>query len=655
MSCHRSEPGVMAILVTAALGLGVWGCTSDQNPTEAPVTENALSATSAFGPFPVGTTIFVDVDNRSGVENGSRDHPFNTVSEALRAAENGDAVGLAPGVYAESFASLTPNYVISGLKDFKLLGSGVENTTIRGDHSFSLIRVQNGASALIKNLTIEGGGHIRHSEGGGIQVLGLSGAVNLTLQNVHLQNNEAVNGAAIAADGNATLKLINVLVANNRSENCCAVFLQGVNGSVWASFKNVTVTENLASFHAGGIVVDNAASLDLVNSIVWRNSLAQVAKGNSGRERLAVSYSDVGGRVFPGPGNISVFPQFIDPATRNYRLRHTSPAIDAGTNTGAPAADIVRAPRPADGNGDGTAVTDMGAYESVRTTSSSPGVVATVPLSGRPYGVDVSDAGIIYVAKIGTSSLARGNLSTRTFPSTVVVGSTPPHVVFNPAGTKAYATLQTGQGLAVVDVASNTLTRTVPLSSDGFNLIVSPDGARVYVTTADGTLYVINAATNTIITTLAVGAAANGLAWSPSGSVLYVSSRDAGTVVAINPVTNSITRTYTVGGMPQRLAVAPDGSELYVANEVSGLNVVNVASGAVSRMSFGTAAYGLGLSPDGNRLYVLLPQAGEVRILNRTTRTLVKRLSIGGTPRNVAFASDGTALVTNEQAVVFIK
>jgi YVTN family beta-propeller protein len=259
------------------------------------------------------------------------------------------------------------------------------------------------------------------------------------------------------------------------------------------------------------------------------------------------------------------------------------------------------------------------------------------------------------VAKIGTSRLARGNLATRSFSSTVFVGSTPPHVVFNPAGTKAYATLQTGQGLAVVDVASNRRVAKVPLASDGFNLIVSPNGQRVYVTTADGTLYVFNAATNTVITTLFVGAAANGLAWNPDGSRLYVSSRDAGTVVAINPATNTITRTYSVGGMPQRLAVAPDGSELYVANEVSGLNVVNVASGTVSSTSFGTAAYGLSLTPGGKRLYITFPQAGEVRVLNRTTRALVKKLFIGGTPRNVAFGSQGIALVTNEQAVVFIQ
>lgn len=293
---------------------------------------------------------------------------------------------------------------------------------------------------------------------------------------------------------------------------------------------------------------------------------------------------------------------------------------------------------------------------SVTCQGSSPTIVATVPLPERPYGVAVSGAGVIYAALIDGQSLARGDLATRSFSSTYVdVGLTPPHVVFNPAGTTAYATLQSANGLAVVDVTTNALTTTVPLSSGGFNLIVAPDGQRVYVTTAGGALYVVDATTNTTITTLSVGAAANGLAFSPDGSVLYVSSRDAGTVVAIDPTTNTITRTYPVGGMPQRLAVAPDGSEFYVANETSGLNVVNVASGAVSSVSFGTAAYGLGITPDGTQLYVLLPAAGQVRVLDRATRAAVKTISVGGVPRNVAFASDGKALVANEQAIIFIQ
>jgi YVTN family beta-propeller protein len=62
------------------------------------------------------------------------------------------------------------------------------------------------------------------------------------------------------------------------------------------------------------------------------------------------------------------------------------------------------------------------------------------------------------------------------------------------------------------------------------------------------------------------------------------------------------------------------------------------------------------MTPDGAQLYVLLPDAGEVRILERATLAPVRTLSVGGQPRNVVFTSDGrTALIANEEAVIFIR
>jgi YVTN family beta-propeller protein len=215
--------------------------------------------------------------------------------------------------------------------------------------------------------------------------------------------------------------------------------------------------------------------------------------------------------------------------------------------------------------GDTTVVALAVTCQALPVTHPAGVVVRSVPLDGGPYCVAVSSDGIVYAALIGSNSLARGDVASMSFGSSVKVGLTPPHVAFNPAGTVVYATLQTGRGLAVVDATTNSLITAVPLASDGFNLLVSPDGRFVYTTTADGTLYVIDAGTYAVITTLDVGAAANGLAFSPEGSILYVSSRDAGTVVAVDLTLNTVTRTYFLGGAPQRLAVAPDGSELYVA------------------------------------------------------------------------------------------
>ncbi len=62
---------------------------------------------------------------------------------------------------------------------------------------------------------------------------------------------------------------------------------------------------------------------------------------------------------------ITSSPRFTDPEIGDFSLQRGSPAIDAGTSSNAPSTDIAGNPRPDDGDEDGVAQVDLGAYEIV--------------------------------------------------------------------------------------------------------------------------------------------------------------------------------------------------------------------------------------------------------------------------------------------------
>jgi 3-phytase len=70
-----------------------------------------------------------------------------------------------------------------------------------------------------------------------------------------------------------------------------------------------------------------------------------------------------GGRQFTlGPNSAVAYPFFVDPVGNDFHLQANSPGVDAGVPVGY-SSDLDGRAVPADGNGDGVAAVDLGAYE----------------------------------------------------------------------------------------------------------------------------------------------------------------------------------------------------------------------------------------------------------------------------------------------------
>lgn len=137
---------------------------------------------------------------------------------------------------------------------------------------------------------------------------------------------------------------------------------------------NCTFYSNSA-YRGGGISADNP---QITNCILWANT-ASLSPQIAGSAGINVTNCDVQGG-YTGTGNIYSDPLFV--GVDNFHLTATSPCIDVGNNSapGIPALDFDGNPRIFDGNGDGTATVDMGAYEYQADTT--PPVTKATPAGG---------------------------------------------------------------------------------------------------------------------------------------------------------------------------------------------------------------------------------------------------------------------------------
>jgi hypothetical protein len=76
--------------------------------------------------------IYVDLSNNTGIEDGTEQHPFNTINEGINAASAGDTVFIRPGTYTPYDSWSGNDHTLLLKAGVKLIGENRDNTIVNG-------------------------------------------------------------------------------------------------------------------------------------------------------------------------------------------------------------------------------------------------------------------------------------------------------------------------------------------------------------------------------------------------------------------------------------------------------------------------------------------------------------------------------------------
>ena len=257
-----------------------------------------------------------------------------------------------------------------------------DNTASRGGGIYI-----NSSTLTIQNSTISGN-EATTGEGGGISIEGSS---IVTLGNVTISSNTAASsGGGIYNNGNSMFITNSTINGNGPVTNGGGIY----NSNTSATFTNVTISDNTANVGGGisnasstlvltnvtiynnkggisGRDIYNSGSVTFKNTIVANNLGSGNSCGNSGGTFTSLGYNLDSGSTcgFDQAGDLTDTDPLLGPlydnggATKTHALLLNSPAIDNGTESGRPSTGQRGFSRSQDGDGDGTVMCDMGAFE----------------------------------------------------------------------------------------------------------------------------------------------------------------------------------------------------------------------------------------------------------------------------------------------------
>lgn len=272
-----------------------------------------------------------------------------------------------------------------------------------------------------------------------------------------------------------------------------------------------------------------------------------------------------------------------------------------------------------------------------------------IPVGTGPHEATISPSGktgvvTIYGDRTPGNQLAIVDIATGTVARTISLGQyTRPHgVVFLPGDeSRVVVTSETTQNVVVVNIKEGKVEGAVPTGAKGSHMAaLTANGKRVFTSNVyDGGVSEIDLTKRALVRAMAVAPQVEGIAVTPDGKTVFAGSNKDGTVSVIDTRTGAITDTIRGFKLPYRLATSADGSIVIVCDpDGNAVTVIDVATHRVAWTLRSLASpRGVRITPDGKTAFVTLAGDPSVGIVDLVARKLVRTIFVGASPDGVGY------------------